>query len=436
MMARDYRGRVSGTATAPSPAGPRSVVVVGAGLAGLRTTAELRSQGFDGQITVVGAEPVPPYDRPPLSKQLFLRPVPAWLADDGLGDLDELADRVLLGQRVVALGAAGDGGRVVLDARGRAGPSGLDADTVVLATGAAPAVPPSWHGALALHTAADAARLRAALPPGARLVIVGAGWIGAEVAGLAAAEGCDVTVVEMAPAPLERQLGRTVGARTAAWYAEAGVDLRCSTRVLAVGAGEVLVAREDGAPAATLPADVVLAATGVRPATGWLAGAVSLGPRGAVPVDPAGRVLGGPAWLRAVGDCADMEVPGLGTVPGGHWDGALTHPTHLVADLLGRPVPPVPAAYVFSTQFGRELAAVGQVPAGADLLVRGDGRAWTALHIEAAAGGVRLLGGAAVDRPRDVSPLRKLLAGGARPVLDPTLAADPGVPLRRAVVAA
>ncbi|WP_448073315.1 NAD(P)/FAD-dependent oxidoreductase [Georgenia yuyongxinii] len=440
---------------------PASIVVVGAGLAGLRTVAELRAQGFVGSITVVGAETVPPYDRPPLSKELFAKTEPVWLSGEGFGELTDLADRVLLGHRASALHAVDDG--VTLTVTPAGAPAGspdaapdaapgepLSADAapdaapgeapgaVVLATGAAPVVPAGWDGATVLHTADDAARLRAALSPGARVVVIGAGWIGAEVAGQAAARGCDVTVVEAAPTPLYRQLGATLGERTRPWYAAAGVTLRTSCPVTAVRPGEVHLTRRDGA-AERLAADVVLAAVGVRPVTGWLGGAFPLTPRGALRVDPVGRVAGAPASVRAVGDCVDMEVPGVGLVPGGHWDAALTHPAALVADLLGQAGPPLAAPYVFSTQLGHDLALVGMPDDDASLVLRGDpGGAWTALLVEPAKDGATgvLLAGFTVDRPRDVGPLRKLLADGARPVLDLTRAADPAVQLRRAVLTA
>ncbi|WP_230977496.1 NAD(P)/FAD-dependent oxidoreductase [Georgenia yuyongxinii] len=425
---------------AVSPAEPpASIVVVGAGLAGLRTVAELRSRGFVGRITVVGAETVPPYDRPPLSKELFARTEPVWLAGEGFGELADLADRVLLGHRAAALQAHDDGVALTV-AAGTSDAAGhsetISADAVVLATGASPVLPAGWDGASALHTADDAARLRAALTPGARVVVIGAGWIGAEVAGQAAARGCAVTVVEAAPTPLYRQLGATLGERTRPWYAAAGVALRTDSTVTAVRPGEVHLAGSDGAPE-RLRADVVLAAVGVRPATGWLAGAFPLTPRGALRVDPAGRVTGAPSSVRAVGDCVDMAVPGVGLVPGGHWDAALTHPAALAADMLGQATPPPAAPYVFSTQLGHDLAFVGMPDDAASLVLRGDPEdAWTALLVERATDGTtgRLLAGFTVDRPRDVGPLRKLLADGARPVLDLARAADPAVQLRRAVL--
>ncbi|MFH5822169.1 NAD(P)/FAD-dependent oxidoreductase [Georgenia sp. AZ-5] len=409
-------------------AGARAgVVVVGAGLAGLRTVAELRAQGFSGAVTVVGAEGLPPYDRPPLSKEIFTRPEPVWLSGEGYGELDALADRVLLGHRAVRLEAGDDGATVTVADGGRR--ERLEASAVVLATGAEPVRPAGWSSAAVLHTAADAAALRARLVPGARVAVIGAGWIGAEIAGQAAAHGCAVTVVEAAPTPLHRQIGADLGARTVPWYAAAGVELRCASPVTAVVDGEVVLA--DGE---TLRADVVLAAVGARPATAWLDGTLPLTARGALPVDAAGRVAGAPAPVRAVGDCADMEVPGVGLVPGGHWDGALSHPTALVAGLLGADVPAPAAPYVFSTQLGHELAMVGAPVPGALLVLRGDADgAWTALFVEPDAAGGRLTAGFTVDRPRDVGPLRKLLAGGARPVLDLARATDPAVPLRKAV---
>ncbi|GAA4417415.1 FAD-dependent oxidoreductase [Georgenia halophila] len=415
---------------------PRSVLVLGAGLAGLRTVAELRARGFSGEVTVVGTETVPPYDRPPLSKELFARTEPRWLSDDGLGDLTELADRVVLGHRAVAMRAGESWAEVDVEAvetgtGAGAGAATYRADVVVLAVGAHAVAPSSWRGAVTLHRADDADRLRGLLRPGRRLVVVGAGWIGAEVSGLAAAQGCDVTVVEAAPAPLARQVGTAVGRHLVPWYAEAGVDLRCSTPVHDVRPGEVELAGGE-----VLPADVVLAATGVRPATAWLEGSVPLTPGGAIPVDAAGRVTGAPPSVRAVGDCTDMTVAGLGTVPGGHWDAALTQPAAVVAGLLGGEQPPTPAPYVFSTQFGRHLTLVGRSGDGARVVYRGDptGPAWTALFVEDRPGStVRLVAGFTADRPRDVGPLRRLLVGGARPALDVEKAADPAVPLKKAL---
>ncbi|WP_425432790.1 oxidoreductase C-terminal domain-containing protein [Georgenia soli] len=139
-----------------------------------------------------------------------------------------------------------------------------------------------------------------------------------------------------------------------------------------------------------------------------------------------------------------MAVAGVGTVPGGHWDAALTHPAAVAAGLLGRNAPGTPAPYVFSTQLGHELTLVGRPHDGEEVVLRGDPATgpWTALYVtrdaylpeDPAAGPARLVAGFTVDRPRDVSPLRKLLAGGARPVLDLEAALDPAVPLRRAVV--
>lgn len=429
-------------ATAPLPPDGR-VVVAGAGLAALRTVQELRRQGLTGTVTVVGAEAHPPYDRPPLSKKLLSHPEPVWLADDVGADLAELADEVLLGHVATALDPAGPTLTVTA-------PDGsvrtLPADAVVVATGARAVHPPEWVGVHVLRTLEDAAALRAALGPGRRLVVVGAGWIGAEVAGVAAAAGTAVTVLEALPAPLAAQAGPDVGALTVPWYAAAGVELRTGAVVEAVADGAVETT--DGA----VPADVVLAAVGVRPETDWLSGTLPLTARGAVLVDEAGRVLDATGarvdapGVRAVGDCADTLLAGGALLPGGHWDAALHHPAAVVADLLGHPLPVTPAPYVFSTQLGHEVTLVGQPshsvghPAAEEpdtrMVLRGDpasGDGWTALYVEETDGVPRLVAGFTVDRPRDVGALRKALAAGASPELDVDAAADPAVPLRRAL---
>ncbi|MEE6288124.1 FAD/NAD(P)-binding oxidoreductase [Georgenia sp. MJ173] len=414
----------------------RRVVVVGSGLAGLRTAAELRGQGFDGELTVVSAELLAPYDRPPLSKELLSRPEPLWLAGEGYGELADLADHWLRGHEAVALDADDDGARLEVRAPDDGRTSTLAADAVVVATGARPVRRPTWHGALHLHDAGDAARLREELAPGRRLTVIGAGWIGGELATVASAAGVEVTVLEAAPGPLAHVLGTEVSRLVAPWYPSAGITLCCTALVTATGPEGVQL--DDGSRVA---ADVVVAAAGVRPATAWLGGTLPLTARGAVPVDLAGRVRGGPATVRAVGDVTDRWSPRDGELPGAHWDGALSYPAALVADLLGGDGPAGrqadPAPYVFSTQLGHELTVVGRVPTAGEVVLRGDpasGEGWTALYVAPDdAGEVRLRAGFTVDRPRDVGALRRALSAPEHSALDPVAAADPGLPLRKAL---
>lgn len=435
------------------PAG-HGVLVVGAGLAAAQTVAELRGAGFDGRIRVLGTEGVPPYDRPPLSKHLLDRTDPAWLADEIGVDLAALADDVRLDLPARGLLPGGPHPAVLTDE------GWVSADEVVLATGAHAVHVPGWEAARTLHTAADADRLRAALTPGARLVVVGAGWIGAEVAGVAAAAGHPVTVVEAAHAPLAGVLGERVGGLTARWYDEAGIELLTGERVVTVRPHAVELAG-----GRTLRADVVLAAVGARPTTGWIGRALPLAPDGAIqvghryavlgPVEPqrppapteerpvfvvrdgAGALASGRReipGLWAVGDVATRWSPRHGTVPGGHWDGALRGPRALVGHLLGRPVPPPdddPAPYVFSTQMGHDLALFGSPRRTDEVLLRGDPRAgagWSAIWLADERASAVLV----VDRPRDVGAARRLFTGAELPRVDRVAAADPGIPLRSA----
>ena len=396
------------------PARPRSIIVIGAGLAGAGTVTALRKRGFDGRITVLGAEGVPPYDRPPLSKELLSRTEPVWLADD-LGLDIGLADDVRLAEPALGLEPHPASWSV------RTAGGELHGDVVVLATGSRAVRPPGWDAALTLHTVTDADRLRAALTPGTRLVVIGAGWVGAEVAGVAAAAGADVTVVEAAAAPLTAALG-PAGELTTPWYADAGIRLLLGTRVVAIdGAGVTLA---DGQ---VVPADVVLAAVGARPWTRW-AESVPTASDGSWPVDAGGRVLDAPAGLFAVGDVARRRSARHGWVSGGHWDGALRGPGAVAAAALGADeAPDDPAPYVFSHQLGHDLALFGVPGSDDDVVRRGEaGVLWFR------AGTDVLTAALTVDRPRDASAARRLFTGEALPRLDRARAADGSTALRDA----
>lgn len=386
--------------------------MVGAGLAGVRAAAELRTRGYAGALTVLGAEPEAPYDRPPLSKGYLLAGTdltplePDWLAGVDLR----------LGVTVTAVRP----GVVVTDG------GELPWDGLVLAVGAAPRrLSGSDGGAHVLRTAADAHRLRTALVPGAHVVVVGAGWIGAEVATAAAARGCAVTVLEAGVAPLVTALGPAAGARTAGWYAGAGVTLRTGAAVTTVDSRGVGLAGSG-----RVDADVVVEAVGVRPRLDWLAGSgVDLdGPGGGILVDEAGRTS--LAGVVAVGDCAARWSPRAGRrVRTEHWDDALRAPEVAAATLLGEPGVYDPAPYVWSEQFGRHVQWVGWRTSDRPAVWRGDpdGADWAAAWLD---GDGRLAGMLTVDRPRDLMQARKAIEAGR--VVDPAALADPDVPVRSA----
>lgn len=388
----------------------RRVVVVGAGLAGVRSCQELRAGGYAGELVLVGGETRPPYDRPPLSKEVLLgERTDSALEPDWYAGAD-----CRLGVTATALAP----GRLATTA----GELGWDA--LVLATGAVPRRLPGDGGAHVLRTADDAARLRAALRPGARVVVVGAGWIGAEVTTAAARAGAEVTVVEAAATPLAVALGPEVGGRTSGWYAEAGVTLRLGAAVSRVdGAGVTLAGGEH------LPADAVVEGIGVRPDLGWLAGS-------GVDVDQAS---GGAAVdehcratlpdVYAVGDCAARWSPRIGRrVRTEHWDDALHAPEVAAAVLLGDEAAAYdPVPYVWSYQFGRFLQWAGWRD-GPPAVWRGDpdtDRAWAVAWLSAAG---RLTGFLAVDRPRDAVAARRAIDAGHHP--DPARLADPATPVR------
>jgi 3-phenylpropionate/trans-cinnamate dioxygenase ferredoxin reductase component len=395
----------------------RRVVVAGAGMAGVQTAVSLREEGFTGQVTVVGEEPHPPYDRPPLSKALLSGAVDSSAFDIDFAALDV---ELLLGRRAVALRP--DEHVLLTDA----GP--VEYDRVVLATGAEPVPLPGAAGVPGVHmlrTLDDAVALRPVLDSGGRVVVVGAGWIGAEFATAARQAECQVTVVEAADRPLAGALPPEVTEPMRAWYAAAGATLLTGSPVAAVEPGAVVLASGE-----RIAADAVVVGIGARPATGWLAGSgVALGPDGAVLADD--RLRASVPDVFAVGDCASFPSARYGTrLLVHHWDNAVQGPKVVAAGLLGADARYDPVPYFWSEQFGRFVQYAGHHGAADALLWRGSPAdpAWTTCWLR----GNRLVALLAVGRPRDLAQARKLIERGA--TLDPVRAADAAVALKTAVV--
>ena len=384
-------------------------MVAGAGLAGLRTAEELRARGYAGQITLIGAEMRPPYDRPPLSKKVLTQAGinPSLRADFGALDVDFRPD-----EAATRLDA-----EVLLTTRGK-----YPFDHLVLATGALPVKLPGDGRQRFLRSYDDALALRDLLRPGLRLAIVGAGWIGAELATAAAAHGTEVTVVEAGPAPLAAAIGAPVGAQTARWYADAGVRLRVDAVVESVQPGGLALAGGDW-----IAADEIVTAVGVRPATGWLEGsgvrlengvAVDAGLRASLP------------GVYAVGDCAAFCSRRFGRrLRFEHWDVALHAPEVVAANVLGGDAVYDPVPYFWSEQFGRTMQYAGYHGDAERLIWRGDpaGPTWAACWLAAG----RLVAILTVDRPRDLLQARRVIAS-AGPV-DLARLSDPSIPVKQAV---
>jgi 3-phenylpropionate/trans-cinnamate dioxygenase ferredoxin reductase component len=392
-----------------SPTGPHRVVVAGAGLAGLRTAEELRSRGYSGEITLVGAETRPPYDRPPLSKQLMFGAVDDTTLRE---ELSSLGVALRLGETAIGLGER----CLVTDAGEH------PFDRLVLATGAVPVSLPGTGRQRFLRTLDDALALRTLLREGMRLAIVGAGWIGAELATAAAARGCQVTVVEAGPTPLAVALGPDVGALTTDWYAAAGVELRLGQKVSSVEPGGLALA--DGG---WLPADEIVTAVGVRPDVGWLGGS-DVEIENGVAVDE--RLRASLPGVFAVGDCAAFfSVRYRCRLRFEHWDVALRAPEVAAANLLGGDEVYDPVPYFWSEQFGRMVQYVGYHPAANRLLLRGDPSAdcWGACWLD----GARLVALLTVNAPRDLVQGRRVIGSGLD--VDASRLSDPEVPVRDAV---
>ncbi|MBV9285168.1 MAG: FAD-dependent oxidoreductase [Acidimicrobiia bacterium] len=386
-----------------------TVVVVGASLAGLRAAETLRGDGYDGRIVLVGAEEQLPYDRPPLSKQLLAGKVEVEQVSLCQGDrLDGLNLDLELGQRATALDLAAR--EVVVDDRDR-----ISFDGLVIATGASPrqlpGVPP-LEGIHLLRTLDDCLAIRADLERvvagGGRVVIVGAGFIGSEVAATCHAAGAAVTVLEALATPLSRALGQDMGAACGALHYDNAVDLRLGTGVSGFhGTGRVeSVLLADGT---TVEAELVVVGVGVAPNTEWL-GSSGLKIDNGVVCDSTGHAAPG---VVAAGDVARWHNPLFETdMRLEHWTNAAEGGIAAARALLAGPdkaEPYAPVPYFWSDQYKTKIQFVGHVHHSDEVrVVDGSVEDRKFLAVYSHAG--RIVGALGFSRPKLVLQSRRLIA--------------------------
>jgi 3-phenylpropionate/trans-cinnamate dioxygenase ferredoxin reductase component len=351
----DHRGRVVNRLD--------HVVVVGASAAGLTAVEALRREGFDGRLTLVGDERQLPYDRPPLSKQVLAgswEPERVSLRDPH--SYPDLRVELILGRAASGLDLAGH--KLHLVHR-----EPLPFDGLIVSTGVRPRKLPAGHELAGVHlfrTLGDALNLRAKLLGAPRIVIVGAGFLGAEVAAVAREAGAAVTMVDPLPTPMYRQFGARIGTLVADLHTEHGVDVRTGVGVeRLVGAeGRVCgVALTDGA---LLDADLVLVAIGAAPATEWLAGSgLRLGD--GVECDAYCQAAPG---VYAAGDVASWYNRRFGTrMRLEHRTNASEQAVAAALNLLGANEPYTPVPYFWTDQYDTKIQALGVFPKGSDQTV-------------------------------------------------------------------
>lgn len=388
-----------------------TTVIVGGGMAGARTASSLREHGYIGRIVLIGAERYLPYDRPPLSKAGLAGEV------DTTFDIDFPGLGVEVRPGVSATGLNPAHRIVYLDSS--EAPE-IRYDTLVIATGAAP-VTLAGHGPQrVLRTREDAESLRGSLVAGARVLLVGAGWINAEVATAALARDCRVTCLELGPAPLAAALGERIGSRLSSLWG--AVDLRCGVGVREVIEGGVITGSGE-----VVEGDVVLVGVGVRPQTAWLEGS-GLAIDRAVLVDAEHR--SSDPRIFAVGDAAARMSARYGTtIWGEHWDEARTGPA-VVGAVIAKgsadagDLDEVP--YFWSDQFGKKIQYVGHHDDADRLVVREgiDGR-WGAAWISP--DGI-LRAHLTVSAPRYTATARSAIEAGT--IVAPEEIGDLAAPLR------
>lgn len=402
---------------------PSSVVIIGGGLAGAKSAEALRDKGFTGPVTLIGNEADLPYERPPLSKGYLMGESPfedavvlsaGWYADNKVGlRTSTAAISFDPASHTVALN---DG-------------TSLEYGALLLATGSVPrrlSVPGAdADGVLSLRSHADSDAIREQFGSGKRLVIIGAGWIGLEVAAAARAAETEVTIVEMAELPLLGVLGSQLAQVFADLHTAHGVDLRLGTTLseITVDAGRASGVRlGDGT---TIPADAVVAGVGVAPEVS-LAEAAGLAVENGVLVDASLRTSDPDVY--AVGDIANHDHPVLGSrVRVEHWATAFNQPAAAVAAMLGEDVGYTELPYFFSDQYDLGMEYIGHAPKGSyeQVVVRGDlpGREFVAFWLD---GEHRIKAAMNVNVWDVVDEVKPLITNAT--VVDPDKLADPDVP--------
>lgn len=371
-----------------------STVIVGASLAGLRTAQELRKEGYDGAITLLGDEPTAPYDRPPLSKGFLAGKDSAesisLCADD---EIKSQGIDLVVGTKAVGLDPER---RVVSVATGDSVPF----DNLVVATGAGCIRPPWFRpltGVHELRTLADAQALQHAFQGIRSLVVVGGGFVGTEVAATARALGISVTMVLRESAPLVATLGGEVGAAITALHEANGVHVRPLSEVESL-VGDHSVAGVRLADGTVIAADAVLVAVGVRPHVEWLRGTDVYDRRG-VRVDRDGRAS---ARVWAAGDVVQNSK--------GHWAAAVAHARTVAAAIVGKPASPISVPdYFWSDQYTHKVQVLGHIDPESTLgSVHGS---LAAMSFVGAYGSADKISGALlIDQPKHLGRMRQLVA--------------------------
>ncbi|MGH9045587.1 MAG: NAD(P)/FAD-dependent oxidoreductase [Acidimicrobiales bacterium] len=383
-----------------------AVVVVGGSLAGLRAAQELRTGGFRGRLVMVCEERHLPYDRPPLSKQVLAgkwEPEAATLV--GPEDLERLSLEVLVGHRAISLESISR--RVELDDGGW-----LGADGVVVATGARPRRIFQDQGVLVLRTIEDCSRIRSrvlSVGEGCRLVVIGAGFIGSEVAATCCGLGCSVTLLESLDAPFAQALGRELGGAVGALHTANGVTLETSCSVSAVHPRPDGTSRVQLGDGTMLTADLVVAGVGVVPADSWLKDS-GLAVQDGVVCD---EHLFAADGVVAAGDVARFSFNGeLARIE--HWQTAADLGVAAAQSLIaGRARAEVvrPLGYFWSDQYGKKIQVLGRLCPDDEVVVA-DG-ALDSNFVALLRRGHELRAAVSLGRPRQLMALRPLFLTGA-----------------------
>ena len=405
-------------------ADPRTFVVVGAGLCGATAVATLRSEGFDGRIVLIGAEELPPYERPPLSKE-YLR---------GEDPLEQILVRTPEWYREQDVEARWSTHVTQLDAHARevvlAGGERVAFDAFLMATGGhnrkIEAPGSELPGVLDLRYVGDADRLRAAVAGGARVVCVGMGFIGAEVAASLRTMGCDVTVIEIFETALFRVLGGDIGRALEAIHRDHGVTMHFNDLV-ARFEGDGRLERVVTRGGRTVEADVAVVGIGTEPAVHLMAG-TGLDQPGGVPVGPTMETS--IPGVFAAGDVARHDHPVFGPIRVEHFDNALKMGETVAHNMLGEGRVFDDPHWFWSDQYDVQIQMAGFAPTWDTMVVRGslEDRSFCAFLLDAE--GV-LRSSVSIAWPRDVRRSFELIRQQVRP--DPAALADPEVDLRRLV---